>query len=148
MPVIWRDGLWTLENGPLECGPSRPIVGFQSPSWAIFYQKNGPHLSASPGWPTTLPQALFFFQENDPHISGSPERPPTLPQALFFSEKRPPYSWKPTVGFESPPCAMNAHIPKAPFPRSIMRSPKCFQKNKYLEHARSPKSLRTAPHCL
>ena len=78
----WAFGRWAFKA---HRGFSKPIMGY-------FYQKNGPHLSGSPGRAPTLPQALFFF-----------------------SEKRPPYLWKPTVGFESPPWALNAHIPKAHF---------------------------------
>ena len=59
----WAFGMWAFKA---HHGLSKPIMGY-------FSQKNGPHLSGSPGRPPTLPQAFFlFFQKNDPHILGSP----------------------------------------------------------------------------
>ena len=47
--ICWRDGLGVLEKGSLGCGLSKPIMGFQSPSWAFvsrkMAQKSGGHFS-------------------------------------------------------------------------------------------------------
>ena len=63
--VSWRDGLGTLEKGPLECGLSKPIMGFQSPSWAFvsrkMAQKSGGHFSEKKKAPAaTYPQVQGF----------------------------------------------------------------------------------------
>ena len=104
----WRDGLGTLEKGPLERGPSFYIVGFQSPSCFFFFRKTAPIFLEAPDLCGRCSR-LFFSRKMGPIFLEALNR--------FRGSVR-------TVGFESLLCAMNAHIPKAPFPRSLMRSPK------------------------
>ena len=88
MAASWRDGLGALEKGPLECGLSKPIMGFQSPSWAFFFfQKMAPiFLEALSLW-VRCRRRFFFPEKWPPSFLGSPKLVGTLPQAPFFSEK-------------------------------------------------------------
>ena len=75
---VWVAGLGVLEKGSLGCGLSKPIMGFQSPSWAFkthrglfFLRKMAPIFLQAPNlWVRC--RRRFFFLKNDAHISGSP----------------------------------------------------------------------------
>ena len=71
--VNWRDGFGTLEKGPLECGLSKPIMGFQSPSWAFvsrkMTQKSGGHFSEKKKAPAATYPQVQGFQKYEGHFS-------------------------------------------------------------------------------
>ena len=87
----WRDGLGALEKGPLECGLSKPIMGFQSPSWAFvsrkMAQKSGGHFSEKKKAPAATYPQTQGFQKYGGHFSGKKKAPAaTYPQAQGFQK--------------------------------------------------------------
>ena len=56
---------------------------------AFFFSEKWPPISGSPGWPTTLPQALFFFRKMDPYFWKPWMANYVAAGALFFQKNGP-----------------------------------------------------------
>ena len=86
----WRDGLGALEKGPLECGLSNPIMGFQSPSWAFFSRKMAPiFLEALNLW-VRCRRRFFFLRKMAPIFLEALNLWVRCRRRLFFFRKMAP----------------------------------------------------------
>ena len=65
---------------------------------AFFFQKNGPHISGSPEFVGTLPQAPFFPQKNGPQILEALNLWVRCRRRFFFSQKNGPHIFGSPIG--------------------------------------------------
>ena len=96
----WVAGLGVLEKGSLGCGLSKPIMGFQSPSWAFVSRKMALiFLEALSLW-VRCRRRFFFSTKKGPIFLEALDLWVRCRRRLFFRQKRAPYFWKPlTCGY-------------------------------------------------